>query len=318
MLRVRAREERLLRVVLDSAPHASPPPPPWPGATRSKVGRPRAPRVEADRPATAVAFQARARWPRSSPTTPPKPPSRSIGRPPSTVGSTPCNRQRSPTRTGSRSAPPSSRRTPTGPPRLSRALFRLSRQPRKFILEVYDRDHNRLQSQSGALAPPPGADHASYAIPLASLPALRVRDQLLIRVAGHQACFPYLLQIRLDAPRPKRRGRAKRPGRRRDPAALRSPDCTRSYGRGADQDPSLLELVPAGAPPPLTRPRTRTRPDPRAPPNPPPDPSVRPRPEPEPDQPPQPEPAPDHSPTDRDAPHRGHRRRLRHLARHPR
>ncbi len=118
----------------------------------------------------------------------------------------------------------------------------------KFVLEVYDRDHNRLQAQSGPLARPPGSDDMMHAFPLADLPPLRVRDGLLVRVAGHQAVFPYLLAVVLSHPDPN--SEAEPNDRAVDATALPFDHPTHgSYGTEDDKDYYVIELAPdAGAP----------------------------------------------------------------------
>ena len=103
----------------------------------------------------------------------------------------------------------------------------------KFVLEAYDRDHNRLQTQSGSLT----------AGPLASLPTLRVRDVLLIRVAGHQAVFPYELKIDLSSPDPN--SEAEPNDRAVDATPLPFDHPLRaSYGTEDDKDYYVVDLAP--------------------------------------------------------------------------
>lgn len=107
-----------------------------------------------------------------------------------------------------------------------------------FVLEAYDRDHNRIESLSGTLT----------AGPLASLPTLRVRDVLFIRVAGHQAVFPYALRIDISTPDPNAEAEPNDRAVDATPLPLDHP-IRGSYGSEDDKDYYVIEIAPdAGAP----------------------------------------------------------------------
>ena len=103
-----------------------------------------------------------------------------------------------------------------------------------FVLEAYDRDHNRIETRSGSLTT--GS--------LASLPTLRVRDVLFIRVAGRQAVFPYALKIDLSTPDPNAEAEPNDRAVDATPLALDHP-LRGSYGSEADQDYYVIDLAPA-------------------------------------------------------------------------
>lgn len=102
-------------------------------------------------------------------------------------------------------------------------------------LEIYDRDHNKLISQTGSGT--------------VALPRLLVREALLVRVAAASgAAGPYTLEVRLTAPDPE--AEAEPNNRAVDATPILVDHALRgTYGSEGDQDFYTLELVAA---PPLT------------------------------------------------------------------
>jgi hypothetical protein len=117
----------------------------------------------------------------------------------------------------------------------------------KFVLEVYDRAHDRIASKTGELA------HDPISPELASLATLRVRDALYVRVAGQP--FHYALRVELKAPDPDAEAEPNNRAVDATPLALDHP-IHGSYATEADQDYYVIEwttdagaaVVDAGAP----------------------------------------------------------------------
>ncbi len=105
----------------------------------------------------------------------------------------------------------------------------------KFVLEVYDRDHDRIESKTGSLA------HDPLTPELASLSALRVRDALYVRISGQP--FRYKLHVELEAPDPDSEAEPNNRAVDATPLPLDHP-LRGTYGSETDQDYYVLDLAP--------------------------------------------------------------------------